>query len=163
MCGVKKRLLVSDLSLDLFLGGLLVVLLGEKDSLDVGQDTSLSDGDTRQEFVQFFVVSDGELKMSWDDSCLLVVTGSVTSQLQDFSGQVFENSSQVDWSSGADSVSVVSLAKETVDTSNRELKSSSERSGLGLGLGFSSFTTSRHDVDLMKSTRKSSTDLRELR
>ena len=53
----------------------------------------------RQELVQFFVVSDGELKMSWDDSCLLVVSGSVTSQLQDFSGQVLEDGSQVDWSS----------------------------------------------------------------
>ena len=83
---------------DLFLG-LLVVLLGEKDGLDVGQDTSLSDGHSRQEFVQFFVVSDGELKMSWDDSCLLVVTGGVTGQLQDFSGQVLEDGSQVDWSS----------------------------------------------------------------
>ena len=113
--------------------------------MNVWQDTAVGNSHTRQEFVQFFVVSDGELKMSWDDSCLLVVSGSVTSQLQDFSGQVFENSSQVDWSSGADSVSVVSLAKETMNTSNRELKSSSERSGLGLGLGFSSFTTSRHD------------------
>jgi hypothetical protein len=133
----------------------VVVLLGEKDCLDVGQDTSLSDGDSRQELVQFFVVSDGQLKMSRYDSCFLVVSGSVASQLQDFGGQVLEDGSQVDWSSGADSVGVVSLAKETMNTSNRELKSSSERSGLGLGLGFTSFTTSRHDVDLIKSTRKS--------
>ena len=145
MCGVKKRLLVRSKT-DLFLG-LLLVLLGQKDSLDVGKDTSLSDGDSRQEFVQFFVVSDSELKMSRYDSCLLVVSGSVTSQLQDFSRQVLEDSSQVDWCARADSVSVVSLAEESMNTTDRELESSSEGSGLGLGLGFSTFTTSRH-VDL---------------
>ena len=77
MCGVKKRLLVSDLSLDLFLGGLLVVLLGEKDSLDVGKDTTLSDGDSGEKFVQLFVVSDGELEMTGNDSRLFVVAGGV--------------------------------------------------------------------------------------
>ena len=33
-------------------------------------------------------------------------------------------------------------------TSNRELESSPEGSGLGLGLSFSSFTASRHDAEL---------------
>ena len=145
MCGVEKRLLVRSKT-DLFLG-LLLVLLGQKDSLDVGKDTSLSDGDSRQEFVQFFVVSDSELKVTRYDSCLLVVSGSVASQLKDFSGQVLEDSSQVDWRTRANSVGVVSLAKESVNTTDRELESSSEGSGLGLGLGFSTFTTSRH-VDL---------------
>ena len=73
------------------------------------------------------------------DSCLLVVSGSVTSKLQDFSGQVLEGSSQINWCARADSVSVMSLAKESMNTTDRELETSSEEScfGLSLGDGFS--------------------------
>ena len=133
---------------DLFLGCFLV-LLGEKYSLDVWQDSTLSDGDSRQKLVQFFVVSDGQLKMSWYDSCFLVISGSVTSQLQDFGAQVFQDCSQVHWCTWSDSVSIVTFSKKSVDTSNRELKSSPEWSGLCLGLSLSSFTTSRH-IDLQE-------------
>ena len=35
----------------------------QKHSLDVGQNTSLGDGDTGQKLVQFLVLSDGQLKM----------------------------------------------------------------------------------------------------
>ena len=38
---------------------LLFRLLGEKDGLDVGQDTTLGDGDSREKFVQL-VVTDGK-------------------------------------------------------------------------------------------------------
>ena len=58
---------------------LLFGLLGEKDSLDVGEDTSLSNGDSGQEFVQLFVITDGQLQVTGDDPGLLVVTGSVAS------------------------------------------------------------------------------------
>ena len=91
--------------IDLFLE-LLLVLFGQMDSLDVGKDTSLCDGDSRQEFVKFFVVSDSELKMARLDSCLLVVSDRVTSQLQDFNGQVLEDYIKVDWYARADSVSI---------------------------------------------------------
>ena len=40
---------------------LLFGLLGEKDGLDVGEDTSLSDGDSGQEFVQLFLIPDGKV------------------------------------------------------------------------------------------------------
>lgn len=40
--------------------------------------------------------SDGELKMSRDDPGLLVVTGSVTSQLEDLGSQVFKDGSEID-------------------------------------------------------------------
>lgn len=67
-------------------------LLGEENGLDVWQNTALGDSDTREELVQLFVVSDGELKMSRDDPSLLVVSGSITSQLENFSSQVLEYS-----------------------------------------------------------------------
>ena len=73
----------------------LLGLLGEKDGLDVGQDTSLGDGDTRQKLVQLLVVTDGELKMSWDNSGLLVVSGSITGKFEHFGSKVLHNSSEV--------------------------------------------------------------------
>ena len=60
-------------------------LLGEEHSLDVGEDTTLGNGNTREEFVQFLVIADGELKVTGDDSGLLVVTGSVACKLEDLS------------------------------------------------------------------------------
>ena len=79
-----------------FLLGGLFGLLGEKDSLDVGEDTSLGDGDSSQELVQFFVVTDGQLQVTGDDPGLLVVTSGVTSQLEDLSSQVLKDGSEVD-------------------------------------------------------------------
>ena len=128
--------------------GSLVRFLGEENSLDVGEDSTLSNGDTSKELVQLLVISDGKLKMSWDNSGLLVITGSIASQLKDLSSKVLHDSSQIDWSSSTNTGSIVTLAEETMDTSNWELKSSSAGTGLSLGLNFSTFTTSRH-VDLM--------------
>ena len=103
--------------------GLLLGLLGEEDGLDVGQDTSLGDGDTGQEFVQLLVVPDGELKMSWDDPGLLVVTGGVACQLENLSGQVLKDGSKVHWCTSSNSLGVVAFPQEPVDTSDWELKS----------------------------------------
>ena len=36
-----------------------MVLFGQEDGLDVGQHTSLGDGNTRQKLVQLLIVSDG--------------------------------------------------------------------------------------------------------
>ena len=129
---------VSDL-----LGG-LVGLLGQKDSLDVGEDSTLGDGDSGKQLVQLLVVPDGELEMTGDDPGLLVVTGSVASQLEDLSSEVLHDGSKVDGSSSTNTGGVVSLAEQTVNTSNGELKSGSAGPRLGLGLNFSSLSTSRH-------------------
>jgi hypothetical protein len=100
-------------------------LLGKENSLDVWQDATLCDGDTTQQFVQFLVVSDGELKMTGDDPGFLVVSGGVTCQLEDFGGEILQYSCQIDGSSGADSLGVVSPSQEAMNTSHWELKSCS--------------------------------------
>ena len=123
----------------------LLGLLGEENSLDVGEDTSLGNGDSSQEFVQLLVIADGQLKMTGDDTGLLVVTGSIAGQLKDLSSQVLHDCSQVDWGTSTDTVSVVSFAEKTVDTSNGELKSSTAGTGLCLSLGLASFASSGHD------------------
>ncbi|CAH3136343.1 unnamed protein product [Pocillopora meandrina] len=73
---------------------LLLYLLGAKNSLNVGKNTSLCNGDTGKQFVQLLVITDSQLKVTGDDSCFLVVTSSVTRQLEDLSAQVLEHSSQ---------------------------------------------------------------------
>lgn len=55
---------------------------------NVGKNTTLRDDNRPEELVELFVVSDGELKVSRHDTRLLVVSGSVTGQLEDFSGKV---------------------------------------------------------------------------
>lgn len=64
--------------------------------MNVWQDTTLCDCNMSQKLVQFLIVSDGELEMTWNDTGLLVVTSSVTGQLKNFSREILENSSEVD-------------------------------------------------------------------
>lgn len=66
--------------------------------VNVGENTTLSDGDVSEELVQLLVVADGELQVTGDDTGLLVVTSGVTSQLEDFGSQVLKDGSEVDGS-----------------------------------------------------------------
>jgi len=100
--------------------------------VDVGQDTAGSDGHTAQQLGELVVVADGQLHVAGHDTGLLVVTGGVSSQLQNLSGQVLQDRGEVDGGSGTDTGGVASLAQETGDTSNGELESS--LGGLGRGL-----------------------------
>ena len=124
---------------------ILLALLGQENSLDVRQNTSLSNGDSTQKLVQLLVVPDGQLKMPGVDPQLLVVTGGVASQLKDLSSQVLDNCSQVDWGTSSNALTIVAPLQVTVNTAHWELKSSTGRTGLALGTGFASLSTSRHD------------------
>lgn len=84
----------------------------------------MCDGNVSEQLVQLLIVSDGELEMSGDDTSLLVVAGSVTSQLENLGSEVLEDSGQVNGSTGTDTLSVVTLAEQTVDTTNRESETS---------------------------------------
>lgn len=66
--------------------------------MNVGEDTTLGDGDVTEQLVQLLIVSDGELKMTGDDTGLLVVTGSVTGQLENLSSEVLKDGGEVDGS-----------------------------------------------------------------
>ena len=128
----------------LLLGGLLS-LLGQKHSLDVGQNATLGDGHATEQLVQLLVVADGQLEMAGDDTSLLVVSGSVAGQLEDLSGQVFENGRQVDRRSGTDALSVVAFPEKPVHTADGELQPSAGRASLGLGSRLSAgFASARH-------------------
>jgi len=112
--------------------------------MDVGKDTTLGNGDVTQKLVQFLVIPDGELKMTRDDTGLLVVTGSIACQLEDFGCEVFENSGEIDGRTGTNTLSIVAFPKQTVDTANWESETGLGRTRLsrvlraGLASGFAS-------------------------
>lgn len=66
--------------------------------VNVGQDTTLGNCDVAEELVQFLVIADGELEVTGDDTCFLVVTSSIASQLEDFGSEVLKDGSKVDGS-----------------------------------------------------------------
>lgn len=88
--------------------------------MNVGQNTTLCNGNVSQQLVQLLIVADGKLEMTGNDTSLLVVTGGVASQLEDFSSEVLENGSKVNGGTSADALSIVALAEKTVDTTNGE-------------------------------------------
>src|SRR5690348_4921711 len=88
--------------------------------VNVGQNTTLGDGDVTEQLVQLLIVADGELQMTGDDTGLLVVASGVASQLEDLSSEVLKDGSQVDGSTSTDTLSIVALAEETVDTADGE-------------------------------------------
>lgn len=129
----------------LLLGGSL--LLRDQASMDVRQDTTSSDGDVPEELVELLIVPDSKGHVAGDDPCTLVVPSSVPSELEDLRSQVFQDSSEVDRSTARDSLSVLSLAQVTRDTTDRELQTSTSASGLRLsrlGLSTTTFSFSGH-------------------
>ena len=76
------------------------------------------------------VVPDGQLQVTWDDTGLLVVTSGVTGQLKNLGGEVLKNRSEVYGSSGTDTLSVVALPQETVDTTDRESETGLSRAAV---------------------------------
>lgn len=105
--------------------------------VNVWKDTTLGDGDMTQEFVQLLIVTDGKLKVTWDDTGLLVVTSGISRQFKNFGSKVFEDGSEINGSTyiaykyvfirvrrelltSTNTLGIVTLAKEAVNTSNRE-------------------------------------------
>lgn len=66
--------------------------------VDVGEDTTLGNSDVTQKLVQFLIVADGELKVTRDDTGLLVIASSVASQFKDFGGEILKDGSEVNGS-----------------------------------------------------------------
>ncbi|GBP89996.1 hypothetical protein EVAR_38902_1 [Eumeta japonica] len=86
--------------------------------LNVRQYASLGDRHAAKELVQLLVVAYRELKMSRDDPGLLVVARRVTGQLEHLGGEIFHNGGQVDGSTGADALRIVTLAQQPMNTAD---------------------------------------------
>jgi hypothetical protein len=66
--------------------------------MNVWQDTTLCDCDVSEKFVQFLIIANGELEMTRNDTGLLIITGSIASQLENFGREVFEDGREVNGS-----------------------------------------------------------------
>lgn len=123
-------------------------LLGEKVLVDVGKNTTLGNGDVSEKLVQLLVVANSELQVTGDDTGLLIVTGSVTGQLEDFGSEVLENGGEVDGSTSTNTLSIIALPQETVNTTHGESKTSLSRAALrslaAARLAASRFSSGRH-------------------
>jgi hypothetical protein len=64
---------------------------------------------------------------------LLVVTGSVASELENLGGEIFEDGSEVDGRTRTDTLGVVTAFEHTVDTADRELETGFRGAGCTLG------------------------------
>jgi hypothetical protein len=76
-------------------------LLGQQDGVDVGQDTSRGNCDISEESVQFFIILYCQGNVTGDDTALLVVSGGVSGEFENFGAKVFEDSSEVDGGTGS--------------------------------------------------------------
>ena len=92
--------------------------------MDVGEDTTGSDGGAAEKSVELLIVADGELDVTGHNSSLLVVLGGVASELEDLSCEVLKDGGEVHWGTGTDALSVSALLHEAGNSSDWELKSS---------------------------------------
>ena len=121
----------------------LGLLLGEEDGVDVGEDTTGSDGDSAKKLVELLVVLDGKGDVAGDNAGLLVVAGGVSGELKDLGAEVLKDGGHVDTGSHTDAGSVSSLLQVAGQTGNGELKSSLAAGASALsGLSASSFSFS---------------------
>ena len=104
----------------------------------------------------------GQLKVPWDNARLLVVPGSIASQLKDLSSQVLHDSCHVDWSpcthplgivpfpivsevkTGQRCIKARNQPEKPVDPANRELEACPAGPRLGLPLHLATLSTARH-------------------
>ena len=108
--------------------------------MNVGKNTTLGNRDVPKKLVQFFIVTNGKLKMARDDTRLLVIARSIASQLKDFSSEIFEDGSKIDGCTymiksdnekapagtrrtSTNALGVVSFPQKSVDTANGECES----------------------------------------
>ena len=110
--------------------------------MDVWEDSTGGDGGVSHESGEFLVVSDSKLDVSWDDSGSSVVSGGVTSELEDLGGEVLKDCGKIDWGTGSNSLGVSSLSKVSGDSSYWELESGSGGSADWSGCGTLSFSSS---------------------
>jgi hypothetical protein len=92
--------------------------------MDVGEDTAASDGHAAKQLVKFLVIADRELKVARDNTGLLVVFCSVTSEFEDLSSEVLKNGSEVHGGTSTDALSVATSLQEAGNSADWELESS---------------------------------------
>jgi hypothetical protein len=101
-----------------------LALLGKKNGVDVGENTTLGDGHTAQQLVELLVVADGQLDVAGHDTGLLVVPSGVASELKDFSSQVLKHGGEVHGGTSSDAGSEAAALEESANAANGKLQTS---------------------------------------
>ena len=105
--------------------GLLALFLGgDEEDVDVGENTTGGNSGAAEKLVEFFVVTDGQLDMAGDYSCLLVVLCGIAGKFENLSGEVLKNGSEVHWGTCTNALGVAACLQETGNATNWELKTS---------------------------------------
>ena len=100
------------------------------------RDDSITGNGCLDKGVQLFITSDGKEQMSWGDSLNLKILTGVTSKLKHLCCQIFHDSGCVDGGCCTNTlVRVDSCFQKSVDTTDRELKAGTRRTGLRGTLG----------------------------
>ena len=97
-------------------------LLRKKNRMNIRKDTSWRNGDTAQQFVQFFIILNGQRQVTRHDAALLIVAGRISGQFQNFGAQVFQHGGQVDGRSGSHAGGVLALSQVAANAADRELE-----------------------------------------
>ena len=63
--------------------------------MDVGENTTLGNGDTAQKVGELLVVADGQLDVTGHNAGLLVVAGGVSGKLKDLGSEVLKDGGKV--------------------------------------------------------------------
>ena len=100
--------------------------------VNVGEDTTLGNGDVTQELVQLLIVAHSQLDVTGSDARTLVIACSIASQLQNLGSQVLQHCTQVHGGTATDASTIATLTEEAGYTAYRELQTSACAAGLGL-------------------------------
>lgn len=58
--------------------------------------------------------------MTGDNAGLLVVASGIASQLENFGSEILQDSGEINWGTSTDTLSIVALPQQTVDTADGE-------------------------------------------
>lgn len=92
--------------------------------MNVGEDSTGGNRDVAEQLVQLFVILDGQGNMTRDDTGLLVVASSVSSELEDLGAQVLQDSRQIDRGARSHACRVFSHTEVTANTTDGKLQAS---------------------------------------
>jgi hypothetical protein len=109
--------------------------------VDVGDHTTSGNGST-DKGIKLLVSTDGEQQVAGCDTLHLKILACVTGKLKHLSSQVLHDGRSVDGSGGTNALLAVHTSlQETVDTTDRELQTSTAGPRLGCALGAGSLSS----------------------
>nr|GMC80576.1 uncharacterized protein LOC109180572 [Ipomoea batatas] len=107
---------------DIFKGDVQASLLWQQSLMDIGQNTPIGNSHITQKLAKLFIIPHSQLNLPWYYAILLVVPCCIPSQFQHLSSEILKNSSEINRSSGTNTLGVLSSLEESSDPADRELE-----------------------------------------